>query len=52
MTADEIRAYWFVSIKPGKAPLAMFLDVKEAQEWRNEHYPEAKIEKFELILEF
>lgn len=49
---DQIKSYWFVSLSSGKPPIAMFADVKDAQAWRNEHYPDAKIEKFELILEF
>lgn len=42
--------YYFVIEEENKPPLAMFLDEQKAIQWRNENYPKAMIEEFELIL--
>jgi len=49
--SEKITSYWFVTESSNRPPLAMFFDAREAQDWRNEHYPDANIDKFELVLE-
>lgn len=49
--AVTVTVYWFVMLKANSPPVAMFREVKEAQAWRNEHYPDASLEKFSLAFE-